>query len=78
MSDVLQDELRTYEAKRGELLRDSEGQFVLIHGEDVLGLFQDRLTAIESGYRRLGNVPFLVKQVLREEPVVTLATAFRH
>ena len=74
---ALATELETYEAHRDELLRHSEGRFVLIHETSLLGVFDDRVSAVEAGYAALGNVPFLTKQVLREEPVVILATAFK-
>ena len=70
-------ELQTYAAKRDELLRVSEGKFVLIHSTNVLGIYDDRLAAVEAGHKQLGNVAFLTKQILREEPVVILATALK-
>ena len=65
MSEVLSVELETYEAERSSLLGSHEGKFVLIHREKVLGTFDSQMDAISWGYRELGNVPFLVKQVLK-------------
>ncbi len=63
----LERELETYENKRQELLDTAEGKFVLIGGEEVLGVFEAEYDAVRQGYQRLGNVPFLVKQVVRVE-----------
>jgi hypothetical protein len=65
MTEVLSKELKTYEANLENLLGSHEGKFVLIHGEKVLSTFDSQMDAITWGYRELGNVPFLVKQVLK-------------
>jgi len=65
MTEVLSEELKTYEARRESLLGSHEGKFALIHGEEILGTFDSQMDAIAWGYRELGNVPFLVKEVLK-------------
>jgi hypothetical protein len=65
MKEVLSKELKTYEANLESLLGSHEGKFVLIYGDKVLGTFDNQMDAITWGYRELGNVPFLVKQVLK-------------
>ena len=65
MTEVLLEEIKTYEANRESLLGSYEGKFVLIHGEKVLGTFDAWMDAVARGYRELGNVPFLVRQVLK-------------
>lgn len=67
MAELLDTELETYERHRDELLGKSEAQYVLIHGEEIIGVFDSRKDAIEQGYERFGNVPFLVKQILKIE-----------
>jgi hypothetical protein len=64
---ALEAELATYEARREELLASAEGKYVLIKGEEVAGVYDSQEDAVREGYRRFGNVPFLVKQVLRVE-----------
>jgi hypothetical protein len=54
-------------------LREQAGRFVIIKGADILGTFPDRSAALREGYRRLGIVPFLVRQIADPEPVVDLA-----
>jgi hypothetical protein len=67
MEQLLTAELETYERHRDELLGASEGKFVLISGDKVIGVFDTEKDAIDQGYERLGNVPFLVKQVVKVE-----------
>jgi len=67
MSDPLSNELKTYEKNFESLVGTHEGKFVVIHGEHVLAVFDSQPDAIAWGYRELGNVPFLVKQVVRVE-----------
>jgi len=67
---VLETELKTYEENREKLLAEAEGKYVLIHGEDVLGVYESQMDAISAGYENLGEVPFLTKQILRvDEPI---------
>jgi hypothetical protein len=63
----LEAELKTYQKHRDELLAHGEGKFALIHAARVLGTYESQKDAVEEGYRQLGHVPFLVKQVLAVE-----------
>jgi hypothetical protein len=66
---VLEQEQETYRQRRKELLDRSLGQWVLIRGAEIAGTFDTQGDAIAEGYRRFGNVAFLVKQVVViEEP----------
>jgi hypothetical protein len=65
--ETLKDELRTFESRRDELLGTSLGRWVLIHDGDLVGAFETQADAINVGYQRFGNVPFLVKQVVPVE-----------
>ena len=51
---------------------DREGQFVLIKGSDILGFYPRYDEVLAAGYDRIGDGPFLVKQVLLHEPVYQL------
>ncbi|WP_337177748.1 hypothetical protein [Paludisphaera sp.] len=61
-------ELRVYRDKLPELLA-SEGKFVLIQGEVIHGILATRDEALEAGYLKHGDKPFLVKRILDAEPV---------
>ena len=67
MVETLRDELRTFESRRDELLGTSLGKWVLIRDGELVGAFDSQADAINVGYQRFGNVPFLVKQVVPVE-----------
>jgi hypothetical protein len=64
----LEKELETYKSKLSELAA-SEGKFVLIHGDQLLGTYDTYSDAIKEGYEKLGLKPFLVKQVQAVERI---------
>ena len=63
-AESLANELATYEWHKDELVRPHEGKFVLIHGEDIAGIWDTYQDALAAGYKQFGLEPFLVKQVL--------------
>lgn len=67
MPDLLDRELAAYEQHKEELLGRAEGKFALIGEDQVLGVYETQADAVAEGYNRLGNVPFLVKQILKVE-----------
>ncbi len=67
MALILDSEMKTYEGNRDQLLAKAEGKFVLIRNDQVVGIYESKMDAIGQGYRQFGNVPFLVKQIVRVE-----------
>jgi hypothetical protein len=61
-------EWATYQAHKRELLQH-EGQWVVIHGAQILGIRAAYEDALRLGYERAGYVDFLVHQILASEPV---------
>lgn len=59
---ALEKELQTYNTKRSQLLAD-EGKFVLIHGDEVAGVWDTYEDALKLGYEKYGLNPFLVKRI---------------
>lgn len=59
---ALEVELATYKSKLDEL-KQHEGKFVLIHGQDVAGVFDTYEDAIKDGYEKFALTPFLVKRI---------------
>jgi len=74
MPTALSRELETYQEQRERLLGSAEGKFVLIHDQEIAGVYEDQMDAITQGYQRFGNVPFLVKQIVRIEVPVNYMT----
>jgi hypothetical protein len=65
---ALEKELATYRAKLAEL-KEQQGKFVLIHGDDVVDFYVAYEDAIKAGYEKFKLEPFLVKQVNSVETV---------
>ena len=58
------------EACLPELVRDHDGEYVLIKGTEIIGFFADDASAMREGYRRFGIVPLLVKRITANERVI--------
>ena len=67
MPPILDAEMKTYETNRDQLLGTAEGKFVLIQNNQVVGIYDSKMDAIAMGYQQFGNVPFLVKQIVKVE-----------
>ena len=65
---ALEKELATFQAKLPEM-SEHEGQYVLIHGDDVVDFFAAYEDAIKAGYQRFKLEPFLVKQINTTEKI---------
>lgn len=74
MAGPLDTELETFEKHREQLLAKAEGKYALIHKRKVVGIFETEAAAIAHGYKHLGPVPFLVKQILQVETPVTFVS----
>ena len=76
MSKVLESELAALENNRQHLEREHPGKFVLIHGDEVVGTYDDFGKAADEGLRRFGREPFLIRQIGAEQ--VEIPTAVVH
>lgn len=67
----LDTEMATYRRLKPELLADPDklGKYVLIKGDQVLGIYPTRDEAIEQGYERYLFEAFMVKHIVEVEPV---------
>lgn len=73
---TLEREVATYRRHHAELLAN-EGQFVLVHGDEVLGVFNTLSDALREGYERFRDEPFLARQITAQEKVVTFSRSIR-
>jgi hypothetical protein len=64
---MFEKELEVYYSVKNEL---PLGRFVLIHGADLIGVFDTDAQAVAEGARRFGRESFLVRQVREEEPII--------
>jgi hypothetical protein len=69
---ALAEEMATYRRCLPELLREHQGEFVLIKGTEIAGIFPDLSAGLREGYRRFGIVPLLVRQIAVDDPAVYL------
>ena len=74
MPVVLEEEYRFFDHHRAELLAKGEHKFVLIKGHVIVDVFASYEDALKEGLKRFGNVPFLIKEIQREEEVNFLYT----
>ncbi len=66
---TLDRELATFRRELPGLLANlaNVGRYVLVHGDNVLGLFSSFDDALAAGYERVGIEPFLVKEITEHE-----------
>jgi hypothetical protein len=68
-------EWNTYRREAGRLLAEGQGgRHVLIKGEEILGSWATHDEAMNAGYQRFLNQPFLVHQVEERERVLRCVT----
>lgn len=72
MPMALEQELGTYQAKLPEL-KEHEGKFALIHGDEIVDFYSTYEDAIKGGYQRYKLEPFLVKRVMTTEPILFIS-----
>jgi hypothetical protein len=56
-------EIRAYESRQRELEQAHRGQFVVFHGEELIGVYGALEDAAEEACRRFGRGPYLIRQV---------------
>jgi hypothetical protein len=64
---ALERELATFQANLPTLVEKHTGRYVLVHGEQVIGVWDAKAEALEEGYRRFNLEPFLVKRIVADE-----------
>ena len=69
---TLETEQDYFARNKEELLKHHEGKFALISGESLIGIWDSQERAYREGVVRFGNVSFLIKQVLKVEPVESI------
>lgn len=75
MSARLAIETATYEAHKERLLAEHRGKFVLIHGSEIVGLYDSQRDALVAGYGKFGYVDLFTKRLTRREKKLSLACA---
>lgn len=66
---VLEKELDYFDRHRSEWIEHHRGKFALLRDQDLEGTYDTAEAAYEAGIKLWGNVPFLIKQILLEDPI---------
>ena len=77
---ALEHESQVYRSNLMTMLGVNEvnvGKYVVIRGDEILGIFPDYGAALEAGYRRCGLAPFLVRKLERNQTVMFLSREIR-
>lgn len=69
---VLDREMATFQASLPALLEKDTGRYVLIHGEQIVSIWDTQEQALEEGYRLHLFEPFLVHHIIAEEKPIFL------
>ena len=72
MPMALEKELATYQHKLPEL-KEHEGKFALLHGDELIDVFTSYEDAIKNGYNRFQLEPFMVKQIRTTEQALFIS-----
>ena len=67
---ALQRPLAIFEANQDKFANEHHGQFVVIHGDDIDGFYNDELQAYEAAKSKYGAGSFLLQRCVREEEEV--------
>lgn len=67
--DLLAEELAFFEENKSEWLTHYSGKFALIKGRELIDTFTTLEEGYQEGVRCFGTNPFLVRQIIEEEPI---------
>lgn len=72
MESQLAREWATWERERARLLAEHEGQWALIIGDVIAGIFSAEVACLDAGERQCGDAPFLPKLIVAGDEVIDL------
>ncbi len=71
-------EWNVYRHEAGHLIAEGyQGKWILIKGEEIIGIWETEAEALDEGYRRYLLQPFLVHQIMTWERVYVQTFRFR-
>ena len=65
----LEKEYNLYLEKKADLLKEHKNKFLVIKDDEIYDSFASYEDALIYGLKKIGNVPFLIQQVMEEEPI---------
>lgn len=63
MNNSLDKEFQTFRENLNDLSKEHLGKFVLIKGDEIIGIFEDEIDAIKKGVEKFEDSPFLVNEI---------------
>lgn len=65
----LEKEIAAFDKMKPELLKNHEGKFALVFGDEFVDAFDTAENAYDAGVGKYGQQPFLVKKISQEPEV---------
>ena len=75
---VLEREIARYESMRAELEKNHNGEWVLIHQEEMVGTYNSFEDAGRAAVRRFGRGPYLIRKVGAPPLTLPASVQFRY
>ena len=71
---ALEREYEVFQRELPNLLREHEGEYVLIHGDKIEGLWKTEDEAYDAAIDRFGDVPFFIEKVDKGPPAFDMVS----
>ena len=71
---ALEHEIKTYQRELNSLL-EHQGKYVLIHKDEVNGIYDTYADALKAGYEKYELAPFLIKRIEAVEEIQSFTRA---
>ncbi|MEI6462124.1 MAG: hypothetical protein WCO33_00455 [bacterium] len=62
-NNILKQETEIFVKNKNNLLKNSEGKYVLIKADQIIGIFDTHENAYDEGIKKFGNEPMLIKLI---------------
>ncbi len=76
ISMTLEREQEFFSQVKDDLLKHHERKYALIYNAELISVWDSPESAYRDGIGRFGNVSFLIKHIVEEEPVETIPILF--
>lgn len=73
---TIEQELEFFGTVKDSLVEHHEGKYVVIHDSTVVSVWDTQESAYLDGITRFGNVPFLIKRILKTEQAEEIPLLF--
>ncbi len=75
-NNVLTKELAFFNKNKAAYLKQYKDKYLLIKNEELIGSYDSDEQAYRVGIEKFGNQPFLIKQVLEQDPTLTVSALY--